>query len=161
MLFAAFTSAYIVRQAEGNWVHFELPEMFYVSTGILLLSSVFMQWAVVAVKKNNLHAVKLGLLITLGLGLAFVFFQFLAWSALVEQKIFITGNPSGSFLYVISGVHVLHVAGGLMALVTVTAKSILEKYSSNNFSGVSLCATYWHFLDVLWIYLFVFLSVIR
>lgn len=161
MLFGGLTSAYIVRQAEGNWVHFELPKMFYVSTGILLLSSAAMQWAVMSVKGNRLGNLKLALLITLGLGLGFVFFQFLAWTALVEQKIFFIGNPSGSFLYVISGLHVVHVGAGLLALVVVTAKSIMEKYRSTNYAGVTLCATYWHFLDVLWIYLFVFLSVIR
>lgn len=161
MLFAGLTSAYIVRQAEGNWVHFELPKLFYLSTAFIIISSLSMQWAVVAIKKNQTRNLLTGLIITLGLGLAFSFTQFLAWSKLVDEKIFFVGNPSGSFLYVLTGLHLAHLAGGLIYLLVVITKSIMNRYNAENNLQVQLCSIYWHFLDALWVYLFVFLLVIR
>ncbi len=162
MLFAGLTSAYYVKRADGNWFEFDLPfNIFYVSTAIILLSSLTMQLAVSAVKKNNLQAVKTYLIITLGLGLAFVFSQFLGWSNLVDHKVFFVGNPSGSFLFVLTGLHLAHLAGGIIGLMFTGAGAIRERYNSSNYVGISVCATYWHFLDALWIYLFVFLAVFR
>lgn len=161
MLFAGLTSAYIVRQAEGNWVHFDLPKAFYVSTVLILLSSISIQWSVISIKKNQKGNSLTGLIITLGLGLAFSFTQFLGWSALVQEKIFFVGNPSGSFVYVLTGLHLAHLAGGIIYLLVVITKSIKNKYTSQNHLPVQLCSTYWHFLDILWIYLFVFLVAIR
>jgi cytochrome c oxidase subunit 3 len=117
-----------------------------------------------SVKKNQIGNLLTGLIITLGLGLAFSFFQFLGWTKLVEMKIFFggsTANPSGSFLYVLTGLHLAHLAGGLLYLLIVITKSIRGKYNSQNNLPVQLCATYWHFLDILWVYLFVFLLAIR
>ena len=161
MLFAGLTSAYIVRQAEGNWVHFELPVAFYYSTALIIVSSITMQWSLASIKKNHNANLLTGLIITLGLGLAFAFVQFLAWGRLVDQKIFFTGNPSGSFVYVLSGLHLAHLAGGIIYLLVVITKSIMRKYSSENNLQVQLCAIYWHFLDILWVYLFIFLLVVR
>lgn len=161
MVFAAFTSAYIVRQAEGNWVHFELPKVFYVSTVFIILSSVSMYWALHSIKRNDKSNLLTGLLITLGLGLAFTFTQFLGWAHLVKEKIFFTGNPSGSFLYVITAVHLAHLFGGIIYMLVVITKSIRNKYSVENNLQIQLCSIYWHFLDVLWIYLFLFLLFIR
>lgn len=161
MLFAGLTSACIVRQAEGNWSYFEMPGMFTISTIIIVISSIFMQWAVIASKKDQPLHIKISLITTLGLGLGFVFTQFLAWTMLVNQNIFFVGNPSGSFLYVISGLHLTHLFGGLLYLIYVITRAIREKINSKNYLAVQLCATYWHFLGVLWLYLFVFLSVIR
>lgn len=158
MAFAGFTSAYIVRKAEGNWVEFNLPRAFTISTIILLVSSFTIQLAYNAVKKNNFERAKIFAIATLGLGLAFVFSQFYAWNVLVDNGIFFVGNPSGSFLYVLTGLHVLHLIGGMLALVIVSIKTIQEKYNSENSLGIELCATYWHFLDLLWIYLFVFVA---
>jgi cytochrome c oxidase subunit 3 len=161
MLFAALTSGYIVRQAEGNWVVFDLPTPFYVSTVIIFLSSITLHMAIRAVKKDQLKAVKINLIITLALGLAFIFTQFLGWSALVKQGVYFVGNPSGSFLYAISGIHIAHLLGGIISLMVVSGKSLMGRYNSKNYLGMSLCATYWHFLDGLWIYLFVFLAIFR
>jgi cytochrome c oxidase subunit III len=164
MLFAAFTSAYIVRQAEGNWVHFELPKIFYFSTALIVVSSIPMQFAVRSVKKNQFGNLLTCLIITLGLGLAFSFSQFLGWTDLVNMKVFFggtTANPSGSFVYVLTGVHLAHLAGGLIYLLVIITNSIRGKYNSENNLPVQLCATYWHFLDILWVYLFVFLMAIR
>ena len=157
MMFAGLTSGYIVRQAESNWQVFELPPIFYVSTALILLSSISMQWAFSAIKKDNFQQLTIGLVITLGLGLAFAFTQFMSWSNLVENGIFFTGNPSGSFLYVLTGLHLLHLAGGMIFLMFVTTRSIQGKYSSTDYLPVDLCTTFWHFLDGLWVYLFIFL----
>jgi cytochrome c oxidase subunit 3 len=161
MLFAGLTSAYIVRQAEGNWVHFELPTPFYISTIFIVVSSLSMYWATASARKNQIENLLPALLVTLGLGLLFSFSQFLGWSKLVEEKIFFTGNPSGSFLYVITAVHLTHLIGGLIYLSIIIVNTIKNKYNSKNYLPVQLCATYWHFLDILWIYLFIFLLAIR
>lgn len=163
MLFAGLTSGYIVRMAEGNWKIFSIPSEFYFSTAFILLSSVTMHLAQRAVKQDQLAAVKRWLIITLGLGLAFVFCQFLGYNALVQQGVFFVDKttPSGSFFYAITGLHLAHVAFGILALLVTAGKSILEKYTSSNYLGISLCAIYWHFLDGLWIYLFVFLANFR
>ena len=163
MLFAGLTSGYIVRQAEGNWKFFEVPSVFYISTIIILISSFTMQMAIRAVKKDDLAQVKTFLLITLGLCLAFVFSQFLGWNELVKNDVYFADKltPSGSFFYVITGLHLAHLAFGLLGLIITGSKSIRERYNSQNYLGISLCAIYWHFLGGLWIYLFVFLAIYR
>ena len=166
MIFAGLTSAYIVRQAEGNWLKFDLPKLFSVSTAIILFSSVSMNWALSSAKRGNIQAVKKGLGITLFLGLAFVVFQFLAWQELYSQHIIFGGkfaNPAGSFLYVLTGLHIAHLLGGLIYLIVVllTAIKQTKTFGIKNLLSIQLCATYWHFLDGLWIYLFLFLLFIR
>lgn len=161
MLFGGLTSAYIVRQAEGNWLIFELPFTFYISTGLIILSSVSMIYAVSSIKKGKNKKSLWGLIVTLFLGLGFMAFQFLSWQELVKQEVFFVGNPSGSFLYVISGLHLAHLIGGFIFLLAVITKTASGKYNSQNHSGLKLCSTYWHFLDALWVYLFVFLLLIR
>lgn len=161
MLFAGLTSACVVRQAEGNWTFFEMPTMFYFSTVIIVISSIFMQWAVYASQRNQSLHIKVALITSLGLGLGFVFTQFLAWNMLVNEGVFFVGNPSGSFLYAITGLHLLHLGGGILYLIYVITKAIREKINNQSYLPVQLCATYWHFLGGLWIYLFVFLSVMR
>jgi len=161
MMFAGLTSGYIVRQAESNWQVFELPSIFYVSTALLLLSSISIQFAFMGVKKNNFPQLRIGLLVTLGLGLGFAFTQFMSWSALVQNGIFFTGNPSGSFLYVLTGLHLAHLVGGIIFLMYVSTRSIQGKYTSGNYLPVELCTIFWHFLDGLWLYLFIFLLMTR
>jgi cytochrome c oxidase subunit 3 len=161
MLFAGLTSAYIVRQAEGNWVHFELPKMFYLSTVLLLAGSGSMHYALRSVKKGRQQGLLSGLIVTLALGLAFAFSQFLGWTALVNEGIFFVGNPSGSFLYVITALHLAHLGGGLFYLLYAITRALRLRYTSDSFLQVQLCAIYWHFLDFLWIYLFLFLLIIR
>lgn len=163
MLFAGLTSGYIVRQAEGNWKVFELPTVFTISTVIILVSSLSMHLAVRAARSNDTKAIKTYLLVTLGLGFAFVFTQFLGWNELVKNGVFFVDKttPSGSFFYVLSGLHLAHLAFGLLGLIFTSARAIRERYNSSDYEGLSLCATYWHFLDGLWIYLFVFLAVYR
>lgn len=164
MLFGAFTSAYWVRRGAGNWLDFDLPQMFYISTAMIIISSVTMNWTLSAARKNDFKSMKIASLLTLLLGIGFVISQFMAWDVLVGQKVFFAGNQSnasGSFLYVLTGLHLAHLAFGLVALFVVWIKSILQKYNSENLLGIRLCAIFWHFLDVLWIYLFLFLLFAR
>ena len=168
MIFAAFSSAYLVRRAEGNWLEFDLPPMFWTTTAILVASSVTMQWAHFSAKINNMTGLKLGMVLTLLLGIGFLVGQWNAWQYLVEQNIFFGGNendnpypanPSGSFLYVLTGVHAFHLVSGLVFLGIITVAAFQYKVHSKSMTRIDMCATYWHFLDVLWISLFVFLLI--
>jgi len=160
MLFAGLTSAYVVRADNGNWLVFHLPDISIISTVIIMASSLTMFMAQRAIKKDNYLLTSLGLFLTLGLGVAFFFTQIEGWKELTAQKIFFVGkyaNASGSFLYLIALVHLAHMVGGLIALAVSLTKSLLKKYSSSDSLGIELTAIYWHFLDLLWIYLFLFL----
>jgi cytochrome c oxidase subunit III len=160
MLFAGLTSAYVVRAGSGNWQVFELPEISILATAIIVTSSLTMLMAQLAIKKNNYMLCNLGLFLTLALGIGFFFAQYEGWKQLTAQDIFFVGkyaNASGSFLYLIALVHLLHMVGGLIALSVSLVKSLLKRYSSENYLGVELTAIYWHFLDLLWVYLFLFL----
>jgi len=164
MLFAGLTSAYVVRHAAGNWLAFELPQLFYLSTALILMSSITMNWAIMSAKKGNLKNIKTALTLTLLLGIGFALSQFGAWSQLINTGIFFTGNTSnasGQFLYILTLLHLLHLAGGIITVSVSLSQSLKEKYNPQNLLGLQLCATYWHFLDILWIYLFLFLLFIR
>lgn len=161
MVFAALTSAYMVRQAAGNWMVFELPSLFGVTTAIILISSATMHWAYVSARRDNREMTKLAISITTLLGIAFMVGQFLAWGALVRENVYFVGNPSGSFVYVLSGVHILHVVGGVVFLLIVLASAFRDRVHSKRLTQIEMCATYWHFLDALWLYLFVFLLLNR
>ena len=161
MMFAGLTSAYVVRQAEGNWIKFDLPSQFSIGTAILLFSSITMNWAVQSIKQGNTAMLKNAVLFTWVLGIAFVWSQFASWKALVNQGIFMVGNPSGSYLYMLSGLHLAHIVGGLIFLTVVLVKTFLKRYDAQNHLQIKLCATYWHFVDILWVYLFLFLLFIR
>ena len=157
MIFASLTSAYIVRQAEGNWVVFELPNLLTITSGIILLSSVSMHYTYLMAKKDNLDQVKVGIVITFVLGVAFLIGQLYAWGDLVNNNVFFVGNPSGSFLYVLTGLHGLHLVSGIIFLIIVLISTFKYQVHSKNLAQIQMCATYWHFLGGLWIYLFVFL----
>jgi cytochrome c oxidase subunit 3 len=161
MLFASLTSAYIVRQAEGNWLYFELPGILTVSTVVILLSSVTMQLAYWSAKKDNLQNVKIMVVATTIMGVAFLVLQFLGWKDLVINQIYLVGNPSGSFLYVITGLHGLHIVSAILFLLIVLASAFRFKIHSKNLLQLEMCTTYWHFLGGLWLYLFVFLLLYR
>lgn len=161
MIFAALTSAYIVRQAEGNWVYFDLPNLFWVNTGIIIVSSITMHWAYLSAKRDNLELVKTATIITTVLGIAFMVGQFLAWKDLVVNRIHFIGNPSGSFVYVLSGLHAVHVIGGVVFLLIILGSALKFKVHSKNLNPIEMCVTYWHFLGGLWLYLFLFLLLNR
>lgn len=161
MIFAALTSAYIVRQSDGNWMMFDLPNSFWITSGIILISSATMHWAYLAAKKDNLEATKIAITITTILGVAFLIGQYIAWGDLVKRNVYFVGNPSGSFVYVLSGLHGLHIIGGVIFLLIVLVATFGFNVHSKKLSQIEMCATYWHFLDGLWLYLFVFLLLNR
>jgi cytochrome c oxidase subunit 3 len=187
MLFAGLTSAYLVRQGEGKWAEFALPQLFLYSSLIIVMSSVSMQWALASVKKNNIGNLRTGMLLTFLLGLGFVVCQYFAWTELYHQGIVFTGrisdiktdfqyipsgnetaaeaglagNVAGSFLYVLTGLHIAHVIAGMIVLLTVFLHALAGKYSVVKYNGVKMCAIYWHFMGGLWLYLYFFLLYIR
>ena len=164
MIFGGLTSAYVVRKGDPGWIAFDFPTAFFISTATIIASSLTMIWAYQSAKNDNFSNIKIGLVLTLLLGIAFVICQFQAWEALVDQGVFLTGkesNPSGQFLYVISFAHLVHLAGGIVMLIYVCIKSFKQLYHSKNLLGLQLCSIYWHFLDLLWIYLFLFMYLTR
>jgi cytochrome c oxidase subunit 3 len=158
ILFMAFTSAYIVRRAEGNWQLFELPSLFTYSTIVILLSSVTMQWTYFSVKRNQLVNAKNMIVLTSLAGVVFLVLQWLGWRDLVDQSIHLVGNPSGSFLYIITGLHAAHIISAIVFLLVGLANALRNRFNPNQ---IEMCTTYWHFLGVLWLYLFVFLTLLR
>ena len=160
MIFAAMTSAYIVKKSDGGWLEFNLPAIFYINSVVIVLSSITIQWAYSQARKDNLENLKWGILVTCFLGLAFVIGQFMAWDQLHSMGIDFGGkksNPAGSYLYVLTGLHAFHLFTGIIYLLIVLFSSFTYKIHSKNLLQLEMCTTYWHFLDGLWIYLFVFL----
>ncbi len=157
MMFAAMTSAYIVRQAEGDWLIYDLPNIFLINTIILVSSSITMHIAYVAAKKDNFKTVKTFMMLTAGLALAFLVGQYFAWGALVDIEVYFVGNPAGSFLYVISGLHAFHLITGVVFVIIMLFSAFKYKVHSKNMVKMEMCTTYWHFLDGLWVYLYIFL----
>ena len=164
MLFAGLTSAYVVRADNGNWLIFNLPNAFYLSTAVIVTSSITLIFALQMAKKNHKMGLISGLLITFVLGILFSYFQYSGWSELFSKNIVFGGkssNASGSFLYLITFLHLIHLFVGLISLLVTLKNSIKGKYSAENTHGIELCSIYWHFLDILWVYLFLFLYYIR
>lgn len=159
MIFASMTSAYLVRQGEGNWVEFELPFIFWINSAILIASSITVQWAYFSAKRDNLEALKIAMGLTTLLGIAFLVGQWYSWVDLVNMQVFFVGNPSGSFLYVLTGLHALHLITGVIFLLIVLIAALKYKVHAKNMVRMEMCTTYWHFLDILWLYLFVFLLI--
>ncbi len=161
MFFAGLTSAVVVSKASSIWVEFSIPSAFYTSTVIILISSVSFQIALWQLKKGNFSLGKSLLLATFLLAIGFCASQFMAWQDLYAQGIIAAGkgsNASGSYFYAITALHLAHVAIGLISLIVVLIKTFRNKYSVDKLLGVKLSVTYWHFLGVLWVYLFVFLK---
>ncbi len=157
MVFAALTSAYIVRQAEGNWLEYELPEIFWITSGIVLLGSVSVQAAYFAAKKDNFLALRIWMVLTVLLCIAFLVGQWYSWVALVDREVFFVGNPAGSFLYVFTGLHAVHLISGVIFLIIVLISTFRYKVHSQALNTLEMATTYWHFLGGLWLYLFLFL----
>ena len=156
MMFAGLTSAYIVRQAQGNWRDYPLPSIFWVSTIAILVSSLTMHLGVRAFKQRRMPMFRMLVTATLVLGILFALFQYMGFSQLYANNIRVDGNPSESFLFIIAGLHLLHIAGGIIALLIVFFRAFRTNVKVYNATGLEVIATYWHFVDVLWIYLFVF-----
>jgi len=158
MFFAGLTSAYIVRKAEGNWLEFQLPDWFLISTIVIVISSLFLIITTIRIKKNK--DATIWLFVVLLLGCFFAFSQVKGWQALVLQGVYLTGegsNVSSSFLYVITLSHLAHLVGGLIALFVTTLNARKGKYTSENYLGIELISIFWHYLAGLWLYLYFFI----
>lgn len=161
MSFAAFTSALIVRQGASNdWRHITLPSILFLSTTLLVASSVTLEVARRRVAsymggaQSQLASSRLWLYVTLGLGLLFVAGQYMAWLQLRSQGLYLATNPNSSFFYVFTAMHALHVLGGIAGLLRVIRKLGLGTLRRSTLNATSI---YWHFMGVLWIYLFLLL----
>ncbi len=161
MLFASQTSAYIVRRAEGNWTEFEIPLIFWNSSLVLIVSSIFMQLSLMAAKKDEFGKLKAFISISFLLGIIFLIMQYIGWQNLQTQGIYLKGNPSGSFYYIITGLHGFHLITGLIVMLFSFYSSFKMDIHSKNLIRLEVCTIYWHFLDLLWIYLFGFLLFFR
>jgi cytochrome c oxidase subunit 3 len=161
MMFGAFTSAYIVRRAAGNWYEFKLPDIFLFNTLVIIASSVTLHFAFRAFKNGREKAYKRLLLATFVLGIAFVVLQYQGWLAMTAMGATFTTNPSTSFVYVISGVHAAHVLGGVAALIVALTHAyyLPFKPTFRRTLRFDLVVNYWHFVDLLWVYLVVFFMI--
>ena len=165
MSFAGWTSAFVVSSSRPDWLKdFQLPYAFIISTGIIMLSSVSFILAKKALKSINNKATMLWLFITLILGVAFIFYQFSGFQKIIGLGYNFTGptsNVTMSYIYLIAIVHILHVVVGLICLFVVIYNHFKQKYKPTKMLGFELAATFWHFIDILWVYLFLFLYFIR
>ncbi len=158
MMFGAFTSAYVVRRASGNWFEFKLPDIFFLNTVVIVASSVTLHFAYTAFKKGKETWYKSLLVATFLLGILFVILQYKGWEAMNAIGATFTVNPSSSFIYVISGLHAAHVLGGIAALIVAMTHAFVLPFKPTirRKQRFELVCHYWHFVDVLWIYLVVF-----
>ena len=165
MSFAAWTSAFIVSSTRPDWLKdFQLPDSFVISTIVIMISSVSFILAKRALKSHNRKATTIWLLVTLVLGTIFIFNQFNGFQEIINQGYNFTGPTSNitmSYIYIIAAVHILHVVVGLICLLVVIYNHFKQKYQTENMLGFELAATFWHFIDILWIYLFLFLYFVR
>jgi cytochrome c oxidase subunit III len=168
MAFLGLTSAYLVRKFAGNWYNFEIPPAFTTSTILILVSSITLFVAHKSNQSDNKLALRLGLLFTFILGIVFCINQYQGWQQLTYEGIYLEGNPSGSFFYVITGMHAVHLVGGLFFMLISLLKSVfvfrkkysttfIDEYRDKLVIRTDLLSIYWHFMGLLWLYLFVFL----
>ncbi|WP_047548174.1 heme-copper oxidase subunit III [Psychroserpens sp. Hel_I_66] len=162
MSFAGLTSAVLVSRKREDWMHdFEMPSAFFISCALILVSSLTFILAKRALKKNKRSLTTAMLLTTFGLGVAFILSQFEGFKQIVDSGYYLTGETSNvtmSFIYVIAAVHILHVVAGLLSLLVVIYNHFKQKYSPTEMLGMELSATFWHFVDILWLFLFLFLT---
>jgi cytochrome c oxidase subunit III len=161
MMFAGFTSAYIVKRNQANWFSFELPKVLWYSTAVIIASSITVWLAEKRFKQREMQAYRGLITATFLLGLLFVALQVIGFITLSRNGLPLNRNVSVSFLYIIVGVHAMHVLGGIIALLVMFAKAFSSKVRSYDAVPVEVMSTYWHFVDFLWIYLLVFLLAVR
>ncbi len=171
MAFAGLTSGYMVREAQGNWRYFTLPASFWYSSAVILVSSITMHMGLKAFKSREMSKFKMLISATLILGLLFGALQYAGFYQLYHQvqqiringqvlnessTVRLNGNPSESFVFIIAGLHLLHLLGGIIALLIVFYRAFRTRIKTYNATGLEIAAGYWHFVDILWLYLFIF-----
>jgi cytochrome c oxidase subunit 3 len=161
MMFIGFTSAYVVKRAQANWQVFSLPTAFYLSTVAILISSITMHFALKSHKRREMHRYKWLIGLTFALGILFSVLQWFGFEEMKASGLDVSSTVSASFLYVIIGAHVLHVLGGVVALMVLFLQTFRRNIRSYNSVPVEVVSTYWHFVDGVWIYLLIFFSIAR
>lgn len=161
MMFAGLTSAYLVKRNQANWTSFEIPVMFWISTAVIVLSSLTIMAATKAFKERAISRYRTLMLVTMILGVLFIVFQAIGFKQLWDSGLTLQKNVAYSFLYVIVGLHALHVIGGVIALIVMSVKAFSNKTRIYSAVPLEVMGTYWHFVDVLWIYLLIFLVLIK
>jgi cytochrome c oxidase subunit 3 len=162
MTFAGLTSAYVVSSSRADWIQqIELPFAFTLSTLLIVLSSGSFYSALRMLRGNKIKETQLLLLVTLGLALAFVYLQFQGFDGIIEKGYYFTGPESSittSYLYVLVLLHLAHLTAGIVIVLNILLKTLKGVYVQGNTLGFELALTFWHFLDILWVYLFLFVS---
>src|SRR5579871_3791436 len=161
MMFAGFTSAYIVKRQQPGWTTFDIPRAFWYSTAVILISSITVQMALKNFKERNIRGYRNMITVTAVLGIVFIALQVLGFQTIWKSGVTLSGSGAGQFLYVIAGLHALHVLGGVIALLVMFLKAFNTRTRNYNSVPIEVASTYWHFVDVLWIYLFIFFLVIH
>lgn len=153
-LFALFVSAYFMRMHMGDWRHLHSPRILWLNTVVLIASSVALRSAQRAARRGAIEGVRSGLLVGGASALAFLVGQLVAWRQLTAAGHLLASDPASSFFYLITGAHGLHIVGGLVALARTTGRAWGTVEVAEVRLSVGLCATYWHFLLVVWLALF-------
>jgi len=164
MFFAGLTSAYVISMKRDDWVSFDLPEAFYVSTVLIVASSITLFLSQRFLKQDKRQVSLIMLVVTLLLGIGFIWQQYVGFNQLKSIGLFFTGpesTVSTSFIIGITFIHVLHLLAGVVVLLVVIYNHFKYKYKSEDMLGFELGAIFWHFVDILWIYLFFFFSFIK
>jgi cytochrome c oxidase subunit 3 len=166
LFFLMLTLVYLSRKSASDWMNFRLPGVFWLSTLIILLSSFSLHQAILAFRREQFFLYRIQVAMTLTLGFTFITMQCMGWSQLIEAGITLSRSPAGSFVYLLSGLHMLHILGGLIFLVVIFIESLRRTsyvdsfvYSVNppNQLKIKLATMYWHFVDILWLCIFLFL----
>lgn len=160
MMFAGLTSAFIVKSNQVNWIPVAIPKVFWISTAAIIISSITLQMALRSFKQRGMSQYRILIGVTLFLGIAFVLLQWFGFKELWAQKITFNGSGAGQFLYVIFGLHAVHVVAGVIVLIVMFIKAFLGKVKLYSSVPVEVAAIYWHFVDLLWIYLLLFFLII-
>lgn len=165
MSFAGWTSAFVVSSTREDWLKdFQMPNAFIISTIVIIISSFTFLAAKRAIKNDNRSLTTVFLLITLGLGVFFIINQLNGFQEIINSGYNFTGPTSNltmSYIYLIAVVHIVHVVAAIISLLVVIVNHLRQKYNSKNLLGIELSATFWHFVDILWLYLFLFLYFVR
>ena len=161
MMFAGFTSAFVVKRDAAGWTTLAIPKAFWYSTATILISSLTIQMALRSFKEREMLRYRSLLTVTAVLGILFMLLQWAGFREIWHSGITFKGSGAGQFLYVIAGLHVVHVLGGVIALLAMLARAYVSKVRSYNSIPVELMATYWHFVDILWLYLLIFFIVVK
>jgi cytochrome c oxidase subunit 3 len=162
MLFVSLTSAYILRQSKGlseahDWFPLRMPGVLWLTTAMLMASSLTIELARWALHRSRYGWFRLLISVTTLLGLGFLAGQLRAWLVLVEQGVYVYSHPHSSFFYILTSLHAIHLFGGIIALLIVTVAAHRLRITRSKRNAVNVTVLYWHFMDGLWIYLFVLL----